>query len=247
MTKENSDKVPKIRWHFVAIFYILAFSLSAPFNSGLLTSWYQALTKGWLISEMSYLPACLGTLIAAIIVLLIDKSHHRTITCLGNARLRNMAISIAPVVAFSITGLDNSSGQNRHLFALSYAFINLIYAVFEEFGWRGYLQDELRPLKKWISFLIIGILWWAWHFRYATTFDFTIFPLICIGGSFLIGQFTERTKSYMSAGGLHCLIILLTNSGDITRSKMTAAAITGIIWVGISYLWKPEPSVIQQK
>ncbi|MCK9423085.1 MAG: CPBP family intramembrane metalloprotease [Bacteroidales bacterium] len=237
----------KIRWQFVVIFYIIAFSLSAPFNSGLLNPWYRALTKSWLISDMSYLPACLGTLIAGIVVLLIDKSHQRTITFLGNYRLRNIAISITPVVAFSIIGLDNSFGQNRYQFALSYGVINLIYSVFEEFGWRGYLQDELRPLKKGISFLIIGILWWVWHFRYATTFDLTIFPLICIGGSFLIGQFTEKTKSYLTAGGLHCLIILLTNSGDITRSKMIAIALTGLIWVGISFLWKPELPITHNK
>ena len=240
MTKDYILKDDKIKWHFVVIFYLVAFTLSGLFNSGFLTPYYQSLTKGYFISDLTYLPACLGTLIAAVLVLIIDKSHKRTIHFLGNYHFKNITIAFMPVVTFSIVGLENNYGHNPNLFAFSFASINLAYAVLEEIGWRGYLQDALRPIKAKYSYLIIGILWWAWHFRYNTTFDFTVFPLICVGGSYLIGQFTEKTKSYLTAGGLHCLIILLTNSGDMTKSKMIAGGLTILIWVGIANWWKPE-------
>jgi uncharacterized protein len=229
----------KIKWHLVVIFYVVAFSISGLFNSGFLTSYYHSLTKGFFLSNMTYLPACLGTLIAATLAILLDKSLIRTINFFGNSSIKNIAIAITPFIVFSFIGLNNDYQINRHYFAFLFAGINLIYAVLEEIFWRGYLQDALRQLSAKFRFLLIGILWWAWHFRFNTTFDFTAFLLICIAGSFLIGLFTEKTKSYFAAGGLHCLIILLTNSGELTKEKMIAGGITILIWLVIGKWWKP--------
>jgi uncharacterized protein len=235
----------KVNWQFVVLFYVIAFTISGLFNSGFLTTYYQSLTKGYFISDYPYLPACIGTLVATIFVLFIDKSHKRTITFLGNFKLKNLVISFTPLITFTIVGIDNTNGQNSHIFAFYFVLINLIYAAFEEIGWRGYLQDALRPLKQGYSFLIIGLLWWAWHFRYNTAFELTIFPLICIGGSFLIGQFTAKTKSYLTAGGLHCLIILLSNSGELTKEKMIASGLAILVWLGIGKFWNNE--TVKQK
>jgi uncharacterized protein len=243
---DNIQKKEKVKWQFVVLFYVIAFTISGLFNSGFLTTYYKSLTEGYFISDYPYLPACIGTLSATIFVLFIDRSHKRTITFFGNFKLKNLVISVTPLIAFTITGIDNNYGQNSHIFAFCFTLINLIYAVFEEIGWRGYLQDALRPLKQWYRFLIIGLIWWAWHFRFHTTFELTIFPLICIGGSFLIGQFTEKTKSYLTAGGLHCLIILLSNSGELTREKMIAGGLAILIWLGIGKFWNTE-TVIQKE
>jgi hypothetical protein len=228
----------KIKWHFIVIFYVVAFSVSGLFNSGFLTHYYQTLTKGVFLSTMTYLPACLGTLVAATLAILLDKSILRTISFLGNSSIKNIVIAITPFVVFSFIGLDNDYQINRYYFAFLFAGMNLIYAVLEEIFWRGYLQDALRQLAAKYRFLLIGILWWAWHFRFHTTFDFTVFLLICIAGSFLIGQFTEKSKSFFAAGGLHCLIILLTNSGVLTIEKMIAGGITILIWAIIGKWWK---------
>jgi uncharacterized protein len=237
--QDNNNPDSKIKWHLVVIFYVVAFSISGLFNSGFLTSYYHTLTKGFFLSNMTYLPACIGTLIAATLAILLDKSLLRTINFLGNSSIKNIAIAITPFVVFSFIGLDNDYQINRHYFAFLFAGINLIYAVSEEIFWRGYLQDALRQLSAKFRFLLIGILWWAWHFRFNTMFDFTAFLLICIAGSFLIGQFTEKSKSYFGAGGLHCLIILLTNSGELIKEKMIAGGITILIWLVIGQWWKP--------
>lgn len=239
MTTTTKYPYSKIKWHLIFIFYVVAFSISGLFNSGFLASDYLTLTKGFFLSNMTYLPACLGTLIAATLAIFLDKSLLRTINCFGNSSIKNTAIAITPFVVFSIIGIDNNNQINRHYFAFLFAGINLIYAIFEEIFWRGYLQDALRQLSANLRFLLIGILWWAWHFRFNTTFDFTVFFLICIAGSFLIGQFTEKSKSYFAAGGLHCLIILLTNSGELTKEKMIAGGITILIWIVIGRWWKP--------
>ena len=238
-----TDRLPeksKIHWPYIILFYVIAFSISALFNSGFLTPEFRTLTQGYFISDFTYLPACLGTFIAALWVLYLDKSHVRTITFSGNYPLKNIATALTPIVVFSIVGLNNEYRLNVHYFAFAFAAINLIYGIMEEIGWRGYLQDALRPLSEKYRFLLIGLMWWAWHFRYHTVFDFTVFPLFCIAGSFLIGQLAEKTKSYLIAGAVHSLIILLTNSGQPSKEKIVASILTIIIWIGIDKWWQPE-------
>jgi uncharacterized protein len=240
MNTSSVSTAASIRWQFVFIFYAIAFIISAFFNSGFFAPQYQRLTQGLFFSDLTYLPACLGTFLAALAVFRWDRTHRRTISFFGNASLKNIIISVTPVAVFSVVGLDNNTGQNIHLFAALYGSINLNYATLEEIGWRGYLLDALRPLKATYRFLIIGLLWWAWHFRFTTAFDFTIFPLLIVGASFLIGKFTEETKSYFAAAGLHCVIILMTNSGDVSQQKLIAGVLTILIWIGIGHWWKSD-------
>lgn len=49
-------------------------------------------------------------------------------------------------------------------FALTLApFINLIFAMGEELGWRGFLLPQLMPLGEWKALLISGAIWGVWH------------------------------------------------------------------------------------
>ncbi|MCG3267853.1 CPBP family intramembrane glutamic endopeptidase [Yoonia sp. I 8.24] len=50
--------------------------------------------------------------------------------------------------------------------------ITMLYAVFEEFGWRGYLEPQLEilgvpDLKR---HLLVGLIWTIWHISYLMTF-----------------------------------------------------------------------------
>jgi membrane protease YdiL (CAAX protease family) len=42
-------------------------------------------------------------------------------------------------------------------------FINVVLALGEELGWRGYLLPKLLPLGQWKAILISGIIWGVWH------------------------------------------------------------------------------------
>jgi membrane protease YdiL (CAAX protease family) len=42
-------------------------------------------------------------------------------------------------------------------------FINVIPAMGEEIGWRGFLQTRLLPLGQWPAVLITGVVWGLWH------------------------------------------------------------------------------------
>ena len=49
-------------------------------------------------------------------------------------------------------------------FALTLApFINVLFAMGEELGWRGFLLPHLMPLGEWKALLISGAIWGVWH------------------------------------------------------------------------------------
>lgn len=49
-------------------------------------------------------------------------------------------------------------------FALLLApFINMIFALGEELGWRGFLLPNLMPLGQWKAIIISGSIWGFWH------------------------------------------------------------------------------------
>ena len=35
--------------------------------------------------------------------------------------------------------------------------------LLEEYGWRGFLQNELKRLPMWQYVLIITVMWFLWH------------------------------------------------------------------------------------
>lgn len=42
-------------------------------------------------------------------------------------------------------------------------FINVLFALGEELGWRGWLLPNLMPLGQWKAILISGAIWGVWH------------------------------------------------------------------------------------
>jgi len=41
--------------------------------------------------------------------------------------------------------------------------INVIFALGEELGWRGYLLPQLLPMGQWKAVLLSGLIWGVWH------------------------------------------------------------------------------------
>jgi membrane protease YdiL (CAAX protease family) len=42
-------------------------------------------------------------------------------------------------------------------------FINLLFAMGEELGWRGFLLPRLLPIGQWKAILITSVIWGVWH------------------------------------------------------------------------------------
>ena len=78
--------------------------------------------------------------------------------------------------------------------------------------------------------MLIGVIWWLWHLRFTTDFDIFIFPLICIGGGYLLGKLADDTKSILPIVSMHTLVIILTNSGPMTTNKIIGVLSTVVGW-----------------
>ncbi|MDB9782971.1 CPBP family intramembrane metalloprotease [Winogradskyella sp.] len=128
--------------------------------------------------------------------------------------------------------------MNESFYGFAFALINTIYAFTEEFGWRRYLQNALEGLNKNLKYISIGVIWWIWHFRFETQFDVFIFPLICIGGGFLLGKLADESRSILPVTAMHTLIILTSNSGNFGKNEIMGIGIVILGWILIELIWK---------
>ncbi|MGC3993993.1 MAG: CPBP family intramembrane metalloprotease [Propionicimonas sp.] len=90
--------------------------------------------------------------------------------------------------------------------------INGAFALGEEYGWRGWLADELRPLGAFWANVLTGVLWGLWHaplilmgFNYAGYGRIgTAFMIaFCVPMSFLLWRARQVTGSLLSPAILH--------------------------------------------
>ncbi|MGJ8685690.1 MAG: CPBP family glutamic-type intramembrane protease [Nonlabens sp.] len=77
-------------------------------------------------------------------------------------------MGVIPIVILTIIGVENDFTINSRLFGFITIVGTLLYCIMEEYGWRGYLQEELKTLKSWQNYLFIGFLWFLWHLSFLT-------------------------------------------------------------------------------
>jgi membrane protease YdiL (CAAX protease family) len=96
----------------------------------------------------------------------------------------------------------------------SYAALNSLAAVGEEFGWRGMLQGELvRRLGITRGIAVLGVIWAAWHApsilagynypEHPVWGALVLFPLQLIAASYFLGWLAIRTGSFWAAAIAH--------------------------------------------
>ncbi len=90
--------------------------------------------------------------------------------------------------------------------------INGVFAFGEEYGWRGWLADELRPLGAFWANVITGVLWGLWHaplillgFNYGAygRIGAAFMVALCIPFSFLLWRAREVTGSLLAPAVMH--------------------------------------------
>lgn len=238
--KNTSSKTPantRINAASILFFYIISFVLSAPANSFYFIDQWQQLTHNTLLYNIPFLPAGIGTLLAALSAFKYHKKWVKTVTLWGNNPVKNIVLSLIPLMVFTVTGINNNLDMNNHVYALVLSVIVFIYAFSEEIFWRGYLINALQPLGWAKNYLLLGVLWWFWHFNFLSSYGLTTFLLLIVGSSFLIGKFAEGTRSYLTTTGLHSLIVILT-IGNNQKPLLYAAGIVILLWVLTDKLWK---------
>jgi membrane protease YdiL (CAAX protease family) len=154
-----------------------------------------------------------------------------------------------------VIGVENEFEMDSHLYGFIAITGTLIYCIMEEYGWRGYLQEELKIVKPWLKYLIIGFIWYLWHLTFltkATIGDNLFFLAMMIFGSWGIGQVAESTKSIIASACFHLIIQImmfnaLIKNGIDRNEKLIILGVSVALWFVIIKKWEKEEMIPKKK
>jgi hypothetical protein len=240
----------KNAWLRITIFYFLALLIANPFRFDIfnlkdsmtgLPSWLYILI--WVLLEG------VGVLIGALVGLyLLKKEKPIKSSLLGTNPLYAGIMLLVAIILLPIFGVENTFNMNPHLYGFVAAFGTIVYCIMEEYGWRGYLQEELGPINQWVKYAIIGFMWYFWHLsflRETSIGDNLFFLGMLIFASWGIGQVIEATRSIAAAACFHMIVQImmlnsLTKNGLDSTEKWLILGISVVIWFVMVKRWEKE-------
>jgi hypothetical protein len=234
------------------IFYLTAIVVSNIFRFDLFD--FQSVIEGlptWTMIFYSPLQA-IGVLVGALIALrLLKKERKLEISVFGTSVKWSVIMSIIPIVLLLIIGVNNKQGDNSHYFGLMAGLSTFIYCLFEEIGWRGYLEQEFKGMPELKKILIIASLWYLWHLsflRNPNVIQNAIFFGWLVLGSWGLGKIIKLTKSLFAVTCFHMVINILLFNGFIKEGldrldKIMIFAVLTLTWILILVIWKRENNI----
>ena len=135
----------------------------------------------------------LSPLIGAIVVILALRRKMKT-SLFGTSVTKSILTLAVPFVLFGIVDYKEIG------LCLWLLFVYLLYAFFEEVGWRGYLYSELIGCKIIHRLLLTTLLWFFWHCRAWQIGDVCFFALLFLASFWSLHAYPWYAFSY--TGGL---------------------------------------------
>ncbi|WP_296317230.1 CPBP family intramembrane glutamic endopeptidase [Winogradskyella sp. UBA3174] len=240
----------------ILVFLIIAITISNIFRFDIfeLKSELERLPT-WIFILTSVLLEGSGVIIGALIAISLLKKKKKTeITLFGTSKSKSLIMLTIPIVILTIIGVKNDFELDAHLYGFIAVIGTLIYCIMEEYGWRGYLQEELKAIKSWQKYLIIGFLWYLWHLTFltkATVGDNLFFFGMMVFGSWGIGQVAESTKSIIACACFHLVIQImmfnaLIKNGINGTEKLIIFGISVVLWFLIIKKWEKQNTITKQ-
>jgi uncharacterized protein len=153
--------------------------------------------------------------------------------------------------------------------------INGVFALGEEYGWRGWLADELRPLGAVRANVLTGLLWGLWHaplillgYNYGSYRLPGVVAMMAwaVAASFLLWRVRELTGSVLAAAVLHgafngfagIFVLILVDANPLISAPLGAVGIAAVALVAALLWWftrrlrpsaapaEPTPSAVQE-
>jgi len=242
-----------INWKRVLLFLLIAITISNIFRFDVfeLKSELEKLPT-WIYILTSILLEGSGVIIGALLIIPFLKKQRKTeISLFGTSKTKSLLMTSIPILLLVVIGVKNDFEMNNHIYGLVASIGTILYCIMEEYGWRGYLQEELKELKPWKKYLIIGFIWYLWHLTFLTKAslgDNLFFLGMMILGSWGIGQVAESTKSILASACFHMIIqIMMLNAlikdGIDGTEKIIILGISIVIWFVIIKKWEKESAI----
>ena len=206
----------------IATFYIIA--LLVRLISLLVVNKFPSIETNYALQVSAALGTGLGPAIGALVVMLVFK-RKTEYTLLGKSAWKSIATIVIPCIFFGIIG-----GWDLGVTCL-FAFA---YGLLEEYGWRGFLQYELRELPVWQYVLIITVMWFLWHLD-LTQRSVLPFFLLLLFASWGIGKVATDTHSLLFCSAFHGIVNF--SKRDLFSDTTFTAAFIGVIvfWIVMWY------------
>lgn len=248
LSQRSTEAERKISFARVLVFYVLAIGISNLFRFDLfglnahLSAWSGL---GYVIIR-NVLEGS-GVFIGALIGLqLLRKVRSVGISFWGSSRKSVLLMASVPFVLVTAIGVRNNYGINVHLFGAVATAAVLLYCVMEEYGWRGYLQQELGGLRPMLKYALIGTMWYFWHLSFLENTgvlpNLFFFGTLVLG-SWGIGQVAVLTRSIGASACFHFLVnislfnVFFHKAVDTTALLFIISASVAI-WIVVLRRWK---------
>ena len=206
----------------IATFYIIA--LLVRLISLYVVNKYPSIETNYALQVPAALATGLGPAIGALAVMFIFK-RKTEYTLLGKSAWKSIATIVIPCIVFGIIG-----GWNLGVTCL----VAFAYGLLEEYGWRGFLQYELRNLPVWQSVLIITVMWFLWHLDLNLQSALPFF-LLLLFASWGIGKVVSDTHSLLFCAAFHG-IANFSKRDLFTDTSFTVAFVCIIVfWIVMWY------------
>ena len=206
--------------HFGAIasFYIIALALRL--ITMVVGNMYPTLWGNYAFQ----LSTGLGPIVGALAAMAIFK-RRTEYTIIGKSIWKSIITIAVPCLIFGIV-----EGLNMGILCL----LAFTYGLLEEYGWRGFLQYELRKLPMWQYVLIITVMWFLWHLD-LTQRSVLPFFLLLLFASWGIGKVASDTHSLLFCAAFHGIVNF--SKGDLfSDTTFTVAFICVIVfWIVLWY------------
>lgn len=226
-------------WLPIVVFYFLACLWSWPFFW-----WRDVHTASWnawrLPEEIKGLTQPWGPGLAAIaIYFLFPRTRSRFATLLGSSWQRSLLCFLTPIVIACVAG---SMQSKQFPYKLPYYLVIGGFSTLgEETGWRGFLQGALRPLGRLRGYLLLALMWEAWHFtshlkgspHEVISRLAIIVPAVVVITVFL-AFLVERTGSVLLATAVHEWIDLGVDPGGYF---LWAGLASLPLWLWMAWTW----------
>ena len=204
----------------IATFYIIA--LLVRLISLLVVNKFPSIETSYALQVSAALATGLGPAIGALVAMLIFKRRTKY-TLIGKSAWKSIVFGIIGGWDLGVTCL--------------FAFA---YGLLEEYGWRGFLQYELRELPVWQYVLIITMMWFLWHLDLSQRSILSFF-LLLLFASWGIGKVVRDTHSLLFCAAFHG-IVNFSKRDLFSDTTFTAAFICVIVfWIVMWYFVGTSP------
>lgn len=201
-------QLKQVNWFRILVFYSLI--LIGTFFIRKLPNFFQLIFGGLVDFQLPWnMNHGLMILIVSLVFYKFSKVK-KDVSLLGKEKYSTLIFPLILIVGYSMYGIENNYGINKHVWASIFISITLLYDIAEEYTWRGYLNDALGNTFWIIKSIITGIFWSVWHLFIFNDFGqfggFGIFMLLCVIFSFVLTYSTIRTKSIIVPATIHALM-----------------------------------------